>query len=300
MIRSGMLQSVSFYSGDYLLAGDLYLPEGLVFGEARPGIVLCNGYTATKDLYLPETAAFLNGAGYVVLSFDYTGWGESEGLRHRLAPFGRVMDTHAAVTFIGLQSAVDQNRVGVLGWSYGGATAIWLAATDERLRCAVSIGGVGDGARWMRSVRDVDEWAGLLARSSTDRSARVLEGRSGLAPRPEILKLDPESARISARARRASQGAADEIPLTFVDETLAFNPEWVVDRISPRAVLLVTGENDLIVPPAESEALYAHAGEPKKLSVIKGAGHYDLYSGQAFDKVMSEAVAWFRDHLGQA
>ncbi len=80
-----MRQSVSFYSGDHLLAGDLYLPEGLVSGEARPGIVLCNGYTATKDLYLPETAAVLNHAGCVVLSFDYTGWGESEGSRHRLA-----------------------------------------------------------------------------------------------------------------------------------------------------------------------------------------------------------------------
>ena len=65
-------------------------------------------------------------------------------------------------------------------------------------------------------------------------------------------------------------------------------------------MLLVTGENDLIVPQAESEALYSHAGEPKKLAVIKSVGHYDLYTGQAFDKVMSEAVAWFRDHLGQA
>ncbi len=128
----------------------------------------------------------------------------------------------------------------------------------------------------------------------------MLDGRSGLASRPEILKLDPESARISAQARRESKGAADEIPLAFVDETLAFNPEWVVGRISPRGVLLVTGENDLIVLPAEAEALYAHAGEPKKLSVIEGAGHYDLYTGQAFDKVMSETVAWFREHLGQA
>jgi len=300
MIWIGMRQSVSFYSGDHLLAGDLFLPAGLATGEVRPGIVLCNGYTATKDLYLPETAAVLNRAGYVVLSFDYTGWGESEGPQHRLAPFGRVMDTHAAVTFLGLQPSVDQTRVGVLGWSYGGATAIWLAATDERLGCAVSIGGVGDGARWMRSVREAGEWADLLARSVSDRAARVLDGRSGLASRPEILKLDPESARISAQARRESKGAADQIPLAFVDETLAFNPEWVVDRISPRAVLLVTGENDLIVLPAEAEALYAHAGEPKKLSVIEGAGHYDLYTGEAFDKVMSETIAWFREHLGQA
>lgn len=295
-----MRQSVSFYSGDQQLAGDLYLPDGLSPGETHPGIVLCNGYTATKDLYLPETAAVLNRAGYVALSFDYTGWGESEGPRHRLAPFGRVMDTHAAVTYLALRSAVDATRVGVLGWSYGGAIAIGLAATDERLGCAVSIGGVGDGARWMRSVRDADEWAGLLARSAADRSARVVDGRSGLAPRTDILKLDPDSARISAQSRRASKGVAEEIPLAFVDETLAFNPEWVVGRISPRAVLLITAEDDLIVLPAESEALYAHAGEPKKLSVIEGAGHYDLYTGQAFDKVMREAVAWFRGHLGQA
>ncbi len=292
-----MRQSVNFYSGDHLLAADIYLPDGFASGEAGPGIVLCNGYTATKDLYLPETAAALNGAGYVVLSFDYTGWGESEGPCNRLAPFGRVMDTHAAVTFLGLQPSVDQTRVGVLGWSYGGATAIWSAACDKRLGCAVSIGGVGDGARWMRSVRDTDEWMALLARSENDRAARVLDGRSGMATRPEILKLDPESARISAQARRASKGAADEIPLAFVDETLAFNPEWVVDRISPRGVLLITGENDLIVLPAEAEALYTHAAEPKKLSVIEGAGHYDLYTGEAFDQVMSETIAWFGEHL---
>ena len=56
----------------------------------------------------------------------------------------------------------------------------------------------------------------------------------------------------------------------------------------------------MIVSPAKAEALFAHAGEPKKLSVIEGAGHYDLYTGQAFDEVMGEAVAWFGDHLGQA
>jgi pimeloyl-ACP methyl ester carboxylesterase len=295
-----MQQRVSFYSGDHLLAADLSLPDGLAPGETRPGIVLCNGYTATKELFLPETAAVLAGAGYAVLSFDYTGWGESEGSRHCLAPSGRVMDAHAAVTFLGLQSAVDHTWVGVLGWSYGGATAIWLAAIDERLGCTVSIGGVGDGTRWMRSVRDADEWASLLARSTSDRSRRVLDGRSGLALRTEILKLDPESVKFLARARQAKKGAADEIPLAFVDETITFNPEWVVGRISPHAVLLVTGENDLIVPPAEAEALFAHAGEPKKLSVIEGAGHYDLYTGQAFDEVMGEAVARFGDHLGQA
>ena len=295
-----MPQNVSFFSGDHRLAADLYLPDGLAPDDARAGIVLCNGYTATKDLYLPETAAVLNEAGHVVLSFDYIGWGQSEGPRNRLAPFGRVMDAHAAVTFLAEQSVVDEARIGVLGWSYGGATAIWLAAVDARVGSTVSIGGVGDGGRWMRSVRDADEWAALMARSAVDRSARLRSGRSELVTRPEILKLDPDSARISATTRKSRKGAGDDIPLAFIDETLAFNPEWVVDRISPRALLLITGENDLIVPAAESEALYARAGEPRKLAVIEGAGHYDLYTDEPFEKVMGEALAWFAGHLDRA
>ena len=47
-IWSSMRQSVNFYSGDHLLAADIYLPDGFASGEAGPGIVLCNGYTATK------------------------------------------------------------------------------------------------------------------------------------------------------------------------------------------------------------------------------------------------------------
>jgi len=50
-------------------------------GERRGGIVLAHGYTGVKDLYLPDNARVLNEAGYVVLTFDYKGWGKSEGPR---------------------------------------------------------------------------------------------------------------------------------------------------------------------------------------------------------------------------
>ena len=70
---------IHFYSEGHKLVGDLYLPDGLKPGEQRAGIVLCHGYTGVKDLYLPDNARVLNEAGYVVLTFDYKGWGESEG-----------------------------------------------------------------------------------------------------------------------------------------------------------------------------------------------------------------------------
>jgi fermentation-respiration switch protein FrsA (DUF1100 family) len=86
------------------------------------------------------------------------------------------------------------------------------------------------------------------------------------------------------------------LPLEFVDDTLGFNPEWVVDRIAPRPLLLITTDDDRLVPPQESEALYARAGEPKKLIVLKGFGHYEVY-GEAFGQVMDETMAWYGTHL---
>lgn len=293
-----MRESVGFHGGEHRLEGDLYLPDGLTPGDRRPGIVLLNGYTATRELYLPETARALNDAGYVALAFDFTGWGGSEGPRHRLAPHGRVGDAQAALTFLARSGRVAEGGLGVLGWSYGGATAVWLAAIDSRVACVVSIGGVGNGGRWMRSVREPAEWAALMARAAADREARLGGGDPELVARPEILKLDPESARLSAQTRKASKAPADTIPLSFVDETIAFNPEWVVERIAPRAALFVTAERDLIVPAAESQALHARAGAPKRLAVIAGSGHYDLYAGAPFAQVMGEALAWFGAHLG--
>ena len=292
-----MQQPVTFYSEGLKLVGDLYLPAGLAAGERRAGIVLCHGYTGVKDLYLPDNARVLNEAGYVVLTFDYKGWGQSEGQRSRLAPMSRVADVQAAMTFLGLQANVDAERIGLFGTSYGGATVVWTGAIDTRARCIVSSVGVGHGARWMRSVRRPDEWHDLLARSKADRERRVLTGKSELVDRGEILLADRQSAELAAAARKSNPNAINTLPLDYIDETLQFHPEWVVDKIAPRPILFITSDDDRLVPPEESQALYDLAGEPKGLVVLEGVGHYEVYAEPAFSQVMSATLAWFGQHL---
>ena len=288
---------IAFFSEGFRLAGDLYAPDDLRPDERRAGIVLCHGYTGVKDLYLPDNARVLVEAGYVVLAFDYKGWGESEGPRTRLAPYSRVADVQAALTFLGAQDAVDECRLGIYGTSYGGATVVWTGAIDRRARCIVSVVGIGHGERWMRSVRRPDEWFDLLDRSAADRVRRTMDGESELVDRNEILLPDRQSAELAAAARRNVPSALNTLPLEYVDETLGFHPEWVVDRIAPRPVLFITTDDDRLVPPEESRALYEKAGEPKKLVVLEGYGHYEVYAEPAFSEVMRETVAWFREHL---
>jgi uncharacterized protein len=290
-------RSISFFSEGVRLAGDLFVPLDLKHGERRSGIVLCHGYTGVRNLYLPDIARVLTEAGYVVLTFDYKGWGDSDGPKSRLAPYSRVIDAQAALTWLGAQEIVDAERLGVYGTSYGGATVVWLAAVDPRVQCVISVVGVGNGRRWMRSVRRPDEYYDLLERSAADRIRRMMEGHSEFVERTDILIPDRQSAELAAAARRGNPAAVSQIPMEFVDDTLGFNAEWVVDRIAPRAVLFITTDNDRLVPPEESEAMYRRAGEPKKLVVLKGFGHYEVYAGEAFRQVMAATLEWFQQYL---
>ena len=201
------------------------------------------------------------------------------------------------MTFLGLQPQVDEDRLGLYGTSYGGATVVWVGAVDGRAKCIVSCVGVGHGARWMRSVRRPDEWHDLLARSKADRERRVLTGQSEFAERNEILLPDRQSAALAAEARKANPSAINTLPLEYIDQTLEFHPEWVVDKIAPRPILFINTDDDRLVPPEESEALYAKAGEPKKLVTLKGHGHYEVYAEPAFSEVMAPTLAWFEEHL---
>ena len=292
-----MKKNISFYSEGVKLDGDLYYPDDMKDGEQRAGVVLCHGYTGVKDLYLPDNARVLNEAGYMVMTFDYKGWGESEGARTRLAPYSRVADVQSAMTFLQIQPEVDEDRIGIYGTSYGCATVVWVAAHDERVKCTVGVVGMGHGARWMRSVRRPDEWVDLLEVSKKDRERRVVSGVSEMAPRDDILLPDRQSAALASAARANNPNALSELPLEYIDETMQFHPEWVVDKISPRPLLLIAGGDDRLVPPEDCQSLYEKAGQPKKMVILPGVGHYEVYVPPAFDGVMGETVPWFEEHL---
>lgn len=291
-----MHRSIEFFSAGVRLAGDLYLPDAAAGGR-RAGVVLCCGYTGIKDLYLNDMGRRLADAGYVALAFDYKGWGKSDGPRLRLAPFSRVEDSQAALTYLAQQPEVDPARLGLYGISHGGSIAAFTAAIDRRVRAIVSVTGVGDGARWMRSVRTPWDYRLLLERGARDQAAQVMTGTSELADRSEVLQHDPQSAEIAAQARKNLGGAAMQVPLEFIHETLAFNPEWIVDRIAPRAALFITSDADELVPPLESESMYARTGEPRKLVVLRGFGHYQVFTPPAIEQVMAEATAWYSRYL---
>ena len=138
----------------------------------------------------------------------------------------------------------------------------------------------------------MDEWFDLLDRSKADRIQRAMTGKSDMVERGEILLPDRQSRRPSPpRSAQNNPNAVMTIPVEYIDDTLGFNPRVGRRQDRPPApVLFITSDQDRLVPPEESEQLYAHAGEPKKLVTLKGVGHYEVYEEPAFSQVMHHTL----------
>ena len=286
-------KKVRFHSDGLGLAGVLFLPDT---PGPHPGIVLCHGFTGIKELILPDFARRFADAGYAALTFDYRGFGESEGPRGRLIPWEQATDIRNAITFLQCQPEVDPQRVGLWGTSYGGAHVPYVAGIDGRVKCAVAQVGFGDGERLFRRNAGDDAMKALTAMLEADRRQRVLTGKSTMVD-PLQLLADEDSVRFFTEAIKELPELRCQIPLETAEATLEYKPEEVVDRISPRALLLIAVEHDRPCPKEEYESMYARAGEPKKLVVLPGLRHYDVYAGEGMEQTSALAIDWFRQHL---
>lgn len=125
----------------------------------------------------------------------------------------------------------------------------------------------------------------------------MLSGESERVQRNEVLLPDRQSAELAARARANNPSAVSTIALEYIEETLSHHADWVVDKIAPRPLLIITSDDDRLVPAKESRSLFDKAGELKKMVTFSGVGHYDVYTLPAFGEVMSETLAWFKHYL---
>ncbi len=145
-------RTVKFYSESVRLESDLYLPSDLKAGERRPGIVLCHGFTGLRALILGDYAKVFVDAGFVAFTFDYRGFGGSEGEKWRLIPLEQIDDIRNAISFFEAQPQVDPERIGLWGTSFGGANAPYAAASSRQADLRLILRAFGaDG--WRPSPR---------------------------------------------------------------------------------------------------------------------------------------------------
>ena len=113
----------------------------------------------------------------------------------------------------------------------------------------------------------------LLVRIRADRRRRALDGKSELVHPFEIVKLDTVTKGYVDGELYREPGFGSEVSLEAADLLFRFRPSAVVDRIAPRPLLLIHGQENRLHSVDESHDLYAHAREPKRLVVLEESGH---------------------------
>lgn len=134
------LEKVSFPSGDGTsITGWMQKPSGEGPFPAVVALHGCGGLWSRSGALNPRHADWgdrLQAAGYVVLfpdSFRSRGF-ESvcNTLDRSITPAGRARDAFGAADWLASQPFVAKNRIGLLGWSNGGSTALHAARSGTR------------------------------------------------------------------------------------------------------------------------------------------------------------------------
>ena len=293
-----MEEKIRFFSGPgYGLSAVVSIPDDRDESQRHPGVILCQGYAGLKEALMPAVAARLSAEGYVTLRFDYRGFGESEGPRHRLIPLEQIEDIRNGLTCLGVRDEVDPDRLAIWGTSFGGAHAAYAAAVDERVRCIVSVVGVGDGERWLRCLRREWEWQAFVKELEEDRDQRVLSGQSRRVHPYHIMETTPEgwefwNETVAANPERGQV----EMPLECADAILEYKPETIAHEMTSPA-LYVSAELDTLTPLDEQLSLYECSPEPKRYEVIPGVNHHDIYKEPHLSHLLDLSVDWFNEYL---
>lgn len=273
------------------LAAEIFSPADKK-GQKLPTILMSHGWGGQASLLRTDAAEFAK-EGYLVVIFDYRGWGASDSrvvltgpapsekkehrfsaevleIREVVDPLDQTTDLLNVLHWVQAEPMCDTSRIGLWGSSFSGGHVVFAAANDPRVKATVSQVPALD-ARFV--VQTEEERA-----KTYDEATRRARGEIGY-PKP------------GARVIGNLKGAP-------IREKLArYAPVELADQAPQCAMLFIIAEKEELFD-NKDHAIKAHARAkgPKKLVTIPGITHYGVYL-QARKQAHQHALEWFNEHL---
>ena len=183
-----MVQAVKFGGSKGALRGMLHLPQA---GGPGPGVVIMHGFTGQRlesGFLFRALSRALETAGVASLRFDFYGSGESDGDFIDMTASSERADALAALDFFRSQDAIDAERVGMLGLSFGGfMTACTVGRRGDQVKAAVLWSAAGDSIKHKGEDLSEEDQRSLKERGWVDQSGLQL-GRAFFG---DIVQHDP-------------------------------------------------------------------------------------------------------------
>jgi cephalosporin-C deacetylase-like acetyl esterase len=286
---------VEFQSLGTKISAHLYLPEGK---GPHPVVVMAGGWCYVKELVQPEYAKVFAGAGVAALVFDYRGFGTSAGEpRQHIDPWAQIEDYKNAISYVETRSELDPKRIGIWGISYSGGHVLIVAATDPRVRCAVSNIPVVDGWRTMQSVHSALAFRQLEELILEDRRKRLASGAYGTMPMSTTnpaaeLSTWPFPEVTSAFLQFKNTVAPTHEHRNTIASTellMSYDVRPFLRRILGTPILMSVAEKDDITLWEEEISVFNQIATPdKRLFLCRDTSHMTLYSNKSRLEMLAE------------
>lgn len=280
-------------NGDRLVA-DLFRP--IDQPATAPLVVVTGSWTTSKEQQANFYARRLAASGIAALTFDFRGFGQSDGdPRDWENPQRKIEDIHAAIGFAQTIDGVDPERIGALGVCASAGYQAVNAADDNRVKA------LGLIAPWLHSTDLVAPYYGgpdgVAARIALSRAAaETYEATGSVEYMPAISETDESAAMYGPYDYYLDpeRGAIPEwdarVAVMSWEPWLTFNP--IDSGAAIDAPVQMVHSEDGAVPDG-ARAFYDQLGGPKNIIWTDG-GQLDFYDQPAQVAVATPAIV---DHF---
>jgi fermentation-respiration switch protein FrsA (DUF1100 family) len=266
-------EEVTFYSDGLKLDGAFHLPDDFHPSRPCPLVIPCSGFTGLRQIHPERFARYLTQHGYLCFSFDYRGFGKSEGIRRRVILEEQVRDVLHAVGFAESDPRVRQNRLILLGWGMGAGVVLDAARELLGVIGLIAINGLYSGKRVQESHHTTKGFLEFRDRVRADYSSRAQSGEVRWDDPFYYYPLDEDSRKyVEAELRKHSGYDVETYSGELADSLLRWYPEAHAGYMRT-PLLIAHGTRNALHPLGEAEALFSAYGGPKELYWIEGAGH---------------------------
>lgn len=291
-------KATSFISeGVRLTAQWLYASENE--GKKLPTVIIAHGWGGTAANFRRDAVDFAR-AGYMVMLFDYRGWGESDSrvilarplpdepsagmtriaevkeLRGYIDPWEQTEDWANAISYAVTNPMVDADRIGIRGSSFSGGHVVYVAAHDPRVKALVS------------QVPSLDS-----------------------RPRPPF-QPDPAAAMAAANASATRLAAGQEsypedrastvgnlIGAPIGNKVVRWVPVEHAARVTAPALFIMAEKEELFSNENNGIESCQRIAGPRKAIMVPDIPHYGIYGAER-ELAVKAAIDWYDRYLKPA